>query len=51
MPRLAHEARVVGVGDRLDGEEKVVDVDAVDGSFVVLRVIGAHQKLAGGNER
>jgi hypothetical protein len=51
MSRLADEACVLGVRDGLDGEKDVVDVNAVDGSFVVLRIIGAHQKLTAGNQR
>ncbi|HEX4565759.1 MAG TPA: hypothetical protein VH138_03965, partial [Vicinamibacterales bacterium] len=51
MSRLAHEARVLAVGDRLDGKKEVVNMDAVDGSLVVLGILGPHQKLAGGNQR
>src|SRR5215471_18972254 len=50
MPGLADEARVLAVGDRLDREEEIVDVDAMDGTFVVLRVVRAHEEFAGGNE-
>src|SRR5690349_10198864 len=48
---VADEARVFGVGDGLHAEEEVVDVDAMDGPFVLLRILGTHEEFAGGNER
>ena len=48
---LAHEPRILGVGDGLDAEKEVVDVHPMHGTFVILRVFGSHQKFARRNER
>jgi hypothetical protein len=39
MAGVAHEARVLRVGHRLHAEKEIVQVDAVHGPFVFLRVL------------
>ena len=51
MAGLADEARVLGVGHRLDAEKEVVHVDAVDGTFVFFGVLRTHEEIAGGDQR
>jgi len=43
----AEEASVVFVGDLVDGEQKRVDGDAVNGAFVVLTFVGPHEEGTG----
>jgi hypothetical protein len=50
MARLGDEARVLGVGDRLKSKKEVVELDAMDRTFVLFRVFGAHEEFAGRNQ-
>ena len=51
VPGVADEPRVLGVGDRLNAQEEVVQVDPVGGTFVLFRILGAHEEFAGGDQR
>ena len=51
MTAVVHEARVVGVGDRLHAHQEVVDVHAMNRTFVFLGILRSHEEVAGGNQR
>src|SRR5436305_6812558 len=51
MPRLPREAGIVGVGDRLDAQKEVVDVDAMKRTLILFGVLRAHEEFAGWNQR
>ena len=48
---VVHEARVIRVGNGLDGEQEVIDVDAMYRPFVLLGIVRSHEVFAAWNER
>ena len=51
MPGGADKLRVVIVGDGKAADEKLADVDAMNGTFIDAAVGSSHEKIAGGNSR
>jgi len=51
MPRLPREAGIVGVGHRLEAQEEVVDMDAMERTLILFGVLGAHEEFAGWDQR
>jgi hypothetical protein len=49
MSCLAHEPRVLGIGDGVNAEVEVIDVRPMRRTFVVLTVFGPHDELARGD--
>ncbi len=47
----ADELRVVVVGDGKAADEKLADMDAMNGTFIDAAVGSSHQKIAGRNSR
>src|SRR5574339_702995 len=50
MSGLANKALVLGIGDRMDGDKELVQVDPMGGFLVNVRFVRPHNKITRGDE-